>query len=219
LDTTPLAPLFSISVDAALTPKPSEPPPIVALDLSPSPQLAVMEKDDGPKTRPVIQVADFEAECEKLAKNMKDAWDESTARDARALVRMLKTILEEHGVEHTGQITQYHLGKLRQHFNAIPTRWGQSARMRAMSAPELRAEGDMLRAQADKEAAVGLSAGTIRKHFGNLNHFLKHVRGHGFELDDWSFEGLRPEAFASNNTSRRRKKSSRFSPAQSTPAR
>ncbi|TCB62770.1 integrase, partial [Rhizobium leguminosarum bv. viciae] len=157
---------------------------------------AVMEKDGGLKTRPVIQVAEFEAECEQLVKNMKDAWDDGTARDARALVRMFKSVLEEHGIEHTGQITQYHLGKLRQHFNDIPIRWGQSARMRAMSAPDLRAEGERLREQAEKDltkAAVGLSAATIRKHFGNLNHFLKHVRGHGFELDDWSFEGLRPK--------------------------
>jgi len=65
-----------------------------------------------------------------------------------------------------------------------------------MSAPELRAEGERLREKAGtegKEAAVGLKAGTIRKHLGNLNHFLKHVRGHGFEVDDWTFEGLRPK--------------------------
>ncbi|NKL30165.1 integrase [Rhizobium leguminosarum bv. viciae] len=196
LDTTPSATLISIPVDEAPTSEPPEPFPIVTLDLSPSPRPAVMEKDGGLKTRPVIQVAEFEAECEQLVKNMKDAWDDGTARDARALVRMFKSVLEEHGIEHTGQITQYHLGKLRQHFNDIPIRWGQSARMRAMSAPDLRAEGERLREQAEKDltkAAVGLSAATIRKHFGNLNHFLKHVRGHGFELDDWSFEGLRPK--------------------------
>jgi hypothetical protein len=65
-----------------------------------------------------------------------------------------------------------------------------------MSAPELRAEGQKLRDQADtdrKDAKVGLSAATIRKHFGNLQHFLKHVRGHGFEIANWTFEGLRPK--------------------------
>lgn len=75
---------------------------------------------------------------------MKDAWDNDTARDAPALVRMFKAVLEEHGVEHTGQITQYHP-------HAIPVRWGQSARMRAMSAPELRAEGQKLQEQATKD--------------------------------------------------------------------
>jgi integrase len=64
-----------------------------------------------------------------------------------------------------------------------------------MSAPDLRAEGRKMREAAavdGTEAKVGLSAGTIRKHFGNLQHFLKHLRGHGFEIEDWTFEGLRP---------------------------
>jgi integrase len=109
---------------------------------------------------------------------------------------MFKGVLEENGVEHTGQITQYHIGKLRKHFNEIPVRWGQSARMRAMPAPELRAEGQRQiekAAMEGKKAEVGLSAATIRKHIGNVNHFLKHVRGHGFDVEDWTFEGLRPK--------------------------
>ncbi|MBY5336101.1 integrase [Rhizobium leguminosarum] len=196
VNTTPSETVIARPADDVATLPALEARPIATLDLTPLPRTAALEEPVGDKTRPVIQVADFEAECEQLVKNMKDAWDDSTARDARALVRMLKGVLEEHGVKHTGQISQYHLGKLRQHFNDIPVRWGQSARMRAMSAPELRAEGQRLREQAEtegKEAAVGLSAATIRKHFGNLNHFLKHVRGHGFELDDWSFDGLRPK--------------------------
>ncbi|MGO7078417.1 DUF6538 domain-containing protein [Rhizobium johnstonii] len=196
VNTTPSETVIARPADDVATLPALEARLIATLDLTPLPRTAALEEPVGDKTRPVIQVADFEAECEQLVKNMKDAWDDSTARDARALVRMLKGVLEEHGVKHTGQISQYHLGKLRQHFNDIPVRWGQSARMRAMSAPELRAEGQRLREQAEtegKEAAVGLSAATIRKHFGNLNHFLKHVRGHGFELDDWSFDGLRPK--------------------------
>jgi hypothetical protein len=38
-----------------------------------------------------------------------------------ALVRMFKSVRMEHGVEHSGQIEQYHIGLLRQHFNDIPT--------------------------------------------------------------------------------------------------
>ncbi|WP_244712992.1 integrase [Rhizobium cremeum] len=181
--------------DDVVAPPTLEAMSIRELDLTPLPRSTLKEPVEE-QTRPVIRLADFEAECEKLVKNMKDAWDETTARDARALVRIFKGVLEEHGVEHTGQITQYHLGKLRQHFNEIPVSWGKSARMRAMSAPELRAEGERLREQAEtegKEAAVGLRAATIRKHFGNLNHFLKHVRGHGFDVEDWTFDGLRPK--------------------------
>ncbi|MBY5883402.1 integrase [Rhizobium leguminosarum] len=193
---TPAAPLIDIGLEDVPTPSPLIARPTIAFDIPVSPQATAREEPVEDKTRPVIRVADFEAECEQLVKNMKDAWDDSTARDARALVRVFKGVLEEHGIEHTGQITQYHLGKLRQHFNDIPIRWGQSARMRAMSAPELRAEGKRLRDQAEtqgQEAAVGLSAATIRKHFGNLNHFLKHVRGHGFEIEAWDFDGLRPK--------------------------
>ncbi|MGV4792954.1 DUF6538 domain-containing protein [Rhizobium sp. F40D2] len=195
LKTAPPLSEITASADDAVAPPTLEAWPIRELDLTPSPQ-SILKEPVEEKTRPVIHLADFEAECEKLVKNMKDAWDEATARDARALVRIFKGVLEEHGVEHTGQITQYHLGKLRQHFNEIPVSWGKSARMRAMSALELRAEGQKLRDQAEtegKEAAVGLKAATIRKHFGNLNHFLKHVRGHGFDVEDWTFEGLRPK--------------------------
>ncbi len=64
-----------------------------------------------------------------------------------------------------------------------------------MSAPELRNEGEKLRLAAEAsgtKANVGLASTTIRKHFGNLQHFLKHLKGHGFEIEEWAFEGLRP---------------------------
>ncbi len=143
----------------------------------------------------IVAVADFEQECEKLIANMGEEWTAETGRDAMALVRMFKSVLVEHGVEHSGQIEQYHIGLLRQHFNEIPINWGRSSRMRIMSAPELRAKGHELRKAAEAsgtKAEVGLAAGTIRKHFGNLQHFLKHLKGHGFEIEDWTFEGLRP---------------------------
>jgi len=190
-------PSLEIAVPAEDVVGPSAPavPTVRLLDLTPSPRLAVSEPIDE-KPRRVIAVADFESACEGLVKNMKDAWDETTARDARALVRMFKSVLEEHEVEHTGQITQYHLGELREHFNDIPVNWGKSARMRTMSAPELRAEGKRLRERANaegKKAKVGLKAATIRKHIGNLNHFLTYVRARGFEVGDWTFQGLRPK--------------------------
>ncbi len=143
----------------------------------------------------VVAVSDFEQECEKLIANMGDEWEPATARDAMALVRMFKSVLIEHGVEHSGQIEQFHIGQLRQHFNHIPTNWGRSSRMRIMSAPELRDEGEKLRLAAEvsgTKANVGLASTTIRKHFGNLQHFLKHLKGHGFEIEEWTFEGLRP---------------------------
>ncbi|HEX5933554.1 MAG TPA: DUF6538 domain-containing protein [Pseudorhizobium sp.] len=171
-------------------------PELAYLELTPRPMTTTKPTPQAPETEQrVVAVSDFEQECEKLIDNMGDEWTKDTGRDAMALVRMFKTVLEEHGVEHSGQIAQFHIGQLRQHFNHIPTDWGRSSRMRIMSAPELRAEGAKLRKAAEAsgtEAKVGLAAGTIRKHFGNLQHFLKHLKGHGFEIESWTFEGLRP---------------------------
>ncbi|OHV85471.1 integrase [Ensifer sp. LCM 4579] len=187
--------------------KESKPAP-TATDIPEAPEIAYLELS--PRTAPttekgalgiqqpnqrIVAVADFEQECEKLIANMDEEWTAETGRDAMALVRMFKSVLVEHGVEHSGQVEQYHIGLLRQHFNDIPTDWGRSSRMRIMSAPELRAKGHELRKAAEASGAkakVGLAAGTIRKHFGNLQHFLKHLKGHGFEIEDWTFEGLRP---------------------------
>lgn len=190
--------------DTSMTPEEPQPAPKVSgapleaapasVDQSPPSIEKVSPKSHGVAQR-VVAVSDFEAECEKLIANMGDEWTPETGRDAMALVRIFKSVLLEHGIEHSGQIEQYHIGLLRQHFNDIPTDWGRSSRMRVMSAPELRAEGEKLRKAAETSGAkakVGLAAGTIRKHFGNLQHFLKHLKGHGFEIETWTFEGLRP---------------------------
>ncbi|OWV84948.1 DUF6538 domain-containing protein [Rhizobium sp. R693] len=174
-----------------------QPEEIAYLDLSPrvAPNAKTVAAETQGASQRVVAVADFEQACDKLIANMGEEWTTETGRDAMALVRMFKSVLMEHGVEHSGEIEQYHIGLLRQHFNDIPTDWGRSSKMRVMSAPELRAEGEKLRKAADgagTKAKVGLAAGTIRKHFGNLQHFLKHLKGHGFEIENWTFEGLRP---------------------------
>lgn len=164
------------------------------LSLRPLPSPTATTKPQAKEQR-VLAVSDFEEECEKLITNMGEEWTAETGRDAMALVRMFKSVLIEHGVEHSGQIVQYHLGELRQHFNQIPTNWGRSSRMRIMSAPELRAEGERLRKAAEAsgtKAKVGLASTTIRKHMGNLEHFRKHLKGHGFAIEDWTYEGIRP---------------------------
>lgn len=118
---------------------------------------------------------------------------------------MFVGVLEEHGVTHSGEITQFHIGKLAEHFAAIPTHWGRSSRLRQFSTVELRAEGKRMREEAERtnaaspdptakkiEAKVGLSTTTVRKHFSNLTNLLKHLKGYGYEIFDWSFEGVRP---------------------------
>jgi hypothetical protein len=170
---------------------------ITQLDLTPRPAVTKTAASKAFEAEQrVVAVSDFEQECEKLIANMGDEWEPATARDAMALVRMFKSVLIEHGVEHSGQVEQYHIGLLRQHLNHIPTNWGRSSKMRVMSAPDLRAEGEKLRKAAELTgtvAKVGLAPTTIRKHFGNLQHFLKHLKGHGFQIESWTFEGLRPK--------------------------
>lgn len=194
--TSPLATYEEVLERPPIQSTQEELPEIAHLDLSPSqPVLQATTRLDAEPSRRAVAVADFEDECQKLIANMGVEWVPATARDAMALVRTFKSVLLEHGVEHSGQIEQYHLGMLRQHFNDIPTHWGKSSRMRGMTAPELRAEGRLMREKAEaegKKPEVGLSAATIRKHLGNLTHFMKHLRGHGYVMDEWTLVGLRP---------------------------
>ncbi|MEX6508891.1 DUF6538 domain-containing protein [Jiella sp. M17.18] len=145
---------------------------------------------------PVLRLADFEAEFTKLRKNKAKEWTEESARDAHVLVVTLRDILEEHGVRHSGEIRQHHIAALRQHFNDIPTHYGKSARLRVMKAAALRAFAaeQVTRAEQTNEPPyrVGLSAATIRKHLGNLDTFLRHVRANGYAVGRWELAGLRP---------------------------
>lgn len=96
---------------------------------------------------------------------------------------------------HSGEITQEHVAALRQHFNHILPHWGRSPRLRSLSPRELREES-CRRADEDeargKKIRLGLKPATIRRHLGNLEHFLKHLRSSYFTVTEWTFEGLRP---------------------------
>ena len=145
----------------------------------------------------VLPVADFMAACEKLIANKGEEWTADSAHDARVLVKTFQGILDEHGVNHSGEIEQFHVAALRQHFNEIPPRYGQSARLRVLSPKELREVAARL-AEMAKEAEkpapkFGLSGATIRRHLGNLDQFLHHVRSSGYDVEDWTFKGLRPK--------------------------
>ena len=169
---------------------PSEAEPDGNLEIPAEPDVV----DDGDKLLPLSA---FAGTCDEMVKSKGDEWTKATANDARALVRIFIGILGEHGIEHSGQITQWHIGRLRQHFNDIPTRYGQSARMRAMSTAELRQEAlrmaEEAKASGQEPPKIGLGAATVRKHLGNLEHFLKHLRGNGYKVPSWTFEGLRPK--------------------------
>lgn len=151
---------------------------------------------EAPPAGRVLHLDAFEASYEALARNNRDNWTPATASDVRMLVRMFRDILEENDVAHSGEIGQQHVAALRQHLNLIPTRYGQSSRLRIMKPAALRAfaADEIARAERRGEAPpkVGLSAATIRKHLGNLDTFLNHVRASGYAVADWSLKSLRP---------------------------
>lgn len=145
----------------------------------------------------VLPVGEFMASCETMIANKGEEWTADTAHDARVLVKIFQGILEEHGVADTGAIEQFHVARLRQHFNEIPPRWGQSTRLRALSPRELRETAarqvQMARQAGKPPPKVGLSGATIRRHLGNLDLFLHHLRAEGYHVADWTLKVLRPK--------------------------
>src|SRR5690606_35007826 len=92
-----------------------------------------------------------------------------------------------------GEITQEHVAALRQHFNHILPNYGRSPRLRGLSPRELRDESRKRAEEAEGQTLrLGLRPATIRRHLGNLDHFLKHLRSSYFTVPEWTFEGLRP---------------------------
>ncbi|MBB4004743.1 DUF6538 domain-containing protein [Aurantimonas endophytica] len=170
-------------------PTPMDPPEIISAEALDAAHVAPAER--------VLHLADFEHAYDELYKNNRQNWTPATASDVRTLVRMFRDILEEHGVAHSGEIRQHHVAALRQHLNDIPTRYGQSARQRAMKPGALRTFAVEENARAERlgraPIPVGLSASTIRKHLGNLDTFLTHLQANGYVVADWSFKGLRPK--------------------------
>lgn len=145
------------------------------------------------KARKDLPLSGFDEQVEKLIAN--NQWEEDTASDVRVLVRIFRGILEEHDVAHSGEITQEHVAALRQHFNHILPLWGRSPRLRNLSPSALRQESRKAVEKAQENGEMiqlGLTPATIRRHLGNLDHFLKHMRASYFTVPEWSFEGLRP---------------------------
>lgn len=149
------------------------------------------------KPRKSLPLSEFDSQLEDLIANKQDEWEEDTASDVRVLVDIFRGILEEHDVTHTDEITQEHVAALRQHFNHILPSYGRSPRLRVLSPRELREESrrraEEAKAKGEKPVRLGLKPATIRRHLGNLDHFLKHLRASHIMVGEWTFEGLRPK--------------------------
>lgn len=142
-----------------------------------------------------LPILEFGEKCESLI-NSKRTWETKTAQDVRVVVETFAAILAEHAVHDVSEIEQFHVGRLREHFDMIPARYGQSARMRKLSPRELReaAARQVAGAKERNQPAphIGLSTNTIRKHLGNLAEFFRYLRGHGYALRELTMDGLRP---------------------------
>lgn len=158
--------------------------------------LATVPASNGRGQPKNLPLGEFDAQLDKLIANHQDDWEPDTASDVRVLVGIFRGILEEHGVTHSGEITQEHVAALRQHFNHILPTYGRSPRLLAMSPKELREESRRRAEEALEKGQpairLGLRPATIRRHLGNLDHFLKHLRSSHFAVPTWTFEGLRP---------------------------
>lgn len=170
--------------------------PTRAADTSPTKPTVVENIAPKSKTaRKNLPLSEFDQQLENLIANRQDEWEDDTASDVRVLVHILRGILEEHDVQHSGEITQEHVAALRQHFNHVLPLYGRSPRLRALSPRELREESMRRAEESEKKGEpirLGLKAATIRRHLGNLDHFLKHLRASHFAVPEWTFEGLRP---------------------------
>ncbi|GGA82685.1 hypothetical protein GCM10011385_41160 [Nitratireductor aestuarii] len=174
-------------------PPPAEPHNTVAFE--PPAPMRTPAASSG-RARKNLPIPQFDEEIDKLVANNRDQWEDDTASDVRVLIGIFRGILEEHGVTHSGQITQEHVAALRQHFNHILPGWGRSPKLRSLSPLELRKTSQKAALEAEvrgKPIKLGLSAATIRRHLGNLDHFLKHLRASYYAIGEWTFDGLRPK--------------------------
>lgn len=199
---TETAPSYPDAADGAAAPAAEEEPDAEAEIVSARPPATAGSNGDAPPKGIPLPVSEFMDRCEKLIKS-KRSWEDKTAQDVRVVVGMFVGILEEHGVEDSTQITQFHIGQLRDHFDEIPARYGQSARLRKLSTKELREAAvkqvEMAKARGQEPPQIGLGAATIRKHLANIAEFLRYLRGRGFAIAEFTMDGLRPAKIKSGD--------------------
>jgi hypothetical protein len=134
--------------------------------------------------------------CQSYLKGREKEIEKRTRRDIEVVVATFVDILTEHELRSLGKMQQFHLGALRTHFDEILPNYGQSSQLACLSSRELRlASAERVRiavAEGKTPPALGLSPQTIRKHLGNLDGFLKHVKAKGYRVPPYDLSGLRP---------------------------
>ena len=134
--------------------------------------------------------------CRSYLKGREREIEKRTRRDIEVVVATFTDILIEHELTLLGEMQQFHLGALRRHFDEILPNYGQSSQLACLTSRELRIAsakrvGDAI-AEGGSPPSLGLSPQTIRKHLGNLDGFLKHVKAQGYRVPAYDLVGLRP---------------------------
>lgn len=86
----------------------------------PAPDAPVASVATPASTGRSLSISEFAERCEGLTKS-KETWDKKTAQNVRVVVETFEGIPREHNVRDTSEIEQFHLGKLRDHFDEIPS--------------------------------------------------------------------------------------------------
>jgi len=129
----------------------------------------------------------------KLIANHQDDWEDDTASDLRVLVGIFPDIFEEHGVTHSGEITQEHVAALRQHFNHILPLYGRGPRLRALSPAASREESSKRAEGASVPCCkmIGTISNCTRTEFGR-NRTAASLFATKAQSKHWSYHERQP---------------------------
>ncbi|RLQ87389.1 tyrosine-type recombinase/integrase [Notoacmeibacter ruber] len=143
-----------------------------------------------------LEVADMEEWVGRYLKGRKDIED-ATKRDIGVAVTFFAETMTAEGLKRLSEVRQQTLGAFRNLFDEILTNYGRSARLRTLSATELRMETRRQVREAEEAGKplppVGLSGQTIRKHIGSIEQFLGYLEGQGFIVPPRNWKSLRPK--------------------------
>lgn len=165
-----------------------------AIGLAETPAGQERSAEAGARQMPVSDLIEC---CRSYLNGREKEIEPRTRRDIDVVVATFVDVLSEHGVPTLGEMQQFHLGALRRHFDEILPSYGQSSQLACLGARDLRLASAQRVADAISAGApppvLGLSPQTIRKHLGNLDGFLKHVKAQGYRVAAYELTGLRPK--------------------------
>lgn len=164
-----------------------------AIGLAAPPAVPERSAEADQREMPVSDLLDC---CRSYLTSREKEIEKRTRRDIAVVVATFVDVLTDHRVLALRDMQQFHLGALRKHFDEILPNYGQSSQLACLGARDLRLASAQRVADAISAGApppvLGLSPQTIRKHLGNLDGFLKHIKAQGYRVAAYDLTGLRP---------------------------